>query len=108
MIEVYRSNALKRNMTQIGKTHLVLVEGFSKRSRLQFQGRNDQNTRVILPNNSPIPFKNGGGARNLERGDYVAVHINDANSQGLKGIPLYLTSIGEFYEESYQHVAAFM
>lgn len=105
MIEVFRRNALKINMSQIGKTHLVLIEGFSKRSRTHLQGRNDQNVRVILSDNGPIPLKNGGGARNLHLGDYVAVHVNSASSQVLKAIPLYLTSIEEFYAENIGHVA---
>lgn len=105
MIQVFRKNALKLNMSQIGKTHLVLVEGYSKRSKAHFQGRNDQNVRVILAGHSQVPFKNGAGARYLQAGDYVAAHVNTANSQVLKAIPLYLTSIQEFYSDDFQNVA---
>lgn len=104
MIEVFRTNALKLNTSQIGKTHLVLVEGFSKRSKFHLQGRNDQNVRVIFPHEA-VPYKNGGISRNLEVGDYVAVLVINASSQILKAIPLYLTSIGEFYSEHIQHAA---
>lgn len=105
MIEVFRRNCLKLNSSQIGKTHLVLVEGYSKRSKAQLQGRNDQNIRIILPSDSQVPFKNGSGFREMKAGDYVAVQVNTANSQVLKAIPLYLTSIEEFYSDSFQHIA---
>lgn len=82
----------------------MLIEGYSKRSKNCLQGRNDQNIRIILPND-PVPFKNGGGARNLKPGDYVAVCVNHANSQVLKAIPLYLTSLEDYYTKSVQHIA---
>lgn len=104
LIQVFRENALKLNMSQVGKTHLVLIEGYSRRSKNFLQGRNDQNIRVILPND-PVPFKDGGGATNLSPGDYVAVCVNDANSQILKAIPLYLTSLEDYYTKSVQNVA---
>lgn len=99
MIRVFRQGALKLNRAQIGKTHLVLIEGYSRRSKNSLQGRNDQNIRVILPSNEIVPFKNGGGAREIMPGDYVAVHVNDANSQILKAIPLYLVGLQDFYSE---------
>lgn len=105
MIQVFRKNALKLNMSQIGKTQLVLVEGFSRRSKAHFQGRNDQNVRVILAGDGLVPLKNGSGARHLQAGDYVAAQVNTANSQVLKAIPLYLTSIHEFYNDDFQNVA---
>lgn len=104
MVEVYRKKVLSLNLSQIGKTHLVLIEGHSKRSDLYFQGRNDQNVRVILPDD-PVPNKNGTGSRRLKAGDYVAVQVNTANSQILKAIPLYQTSIQEFYGDGIEHIA---
>lgn len=96
MIKTFRHYALKLNTAQIGRTHLVLIEGYSKRSNQNFKGRNDYNIRVILPDEI-VPFKDGTCGRRLKPGDYVAVYINNANSQSLKGIPLYLTSLQEFY-----------
>lgn len=100
MMEVYRRNALALNSSQIGKSHLVLIEGFSKRSRNFLQGRNDNNIKVILPGNEQVPSRDGQVARLLKPGDYVAVHINAASSQVLKGIPLYVTGLQEYYEEN--------
>lgn len=96
MIKVFRQNALKLNAAQIGRIHLVLIEGFSKRSNQFLRGRNDHNIRVILPDEI-VPFKDGSKGRRLEKGDYVAVLVNDATSQVLKGIPLYLSGLQEFY-----------
>ncbi|XP_044758822.1 CDK5RAP1-like protein [Coccinella septempunctata] len=97
MIELYRQNADKKNRSQIGQTQLVLIEGPSKRSNTNLVGRNDQNIKVIIPGLDLIPPKTETEeSRLLKPGDYVAVHINDANSQILKGIPLYRTSLVEF------------
>ncbi|KAJ8967607.1 hypothetical protein NQ314_002725 [Rhamnusium bicolor] len=101
MIEVFSQTALKLNRAQIGRNHLVLIECHSRKSKNFFQGRNDQNVRVILPATELVPFKDGGGARVLKPGDYVAAYINDANSQLLKAIPLYLTGLQEFYSVDY-------
>lgn len=46
MIKMFRYHADRLNRAQIGKVHLVLVEGHSKRSRNQLAGRNDQNIKV--------------------------------------------------------------
>ncbi|CAG9836866.1 unnamed protein product [Diabrotica balteata] len=96
MIEVFRQTALHLNQSQIGKTHLVLIEGYSKRSNKFFQGRNDNNIRVILPV-TPVPSTESETLTELRAGDYVAVHVNDANSQTLRAIPLYKTSLSNYY-----------
>ena len=69
----------------LGKSHLVLIEGFSKRSVNCLQGRNDNNIKVIVPANDYVPLRNGNTARLLKPGDYVVVHVNSATSQVLKG-----------------------
>ncbi|XP_045475978.1 CDK5RAP1-like protein [Harmonia axyridis] len=98
MIESYRNNVHKINHAQIGQIQLVLIEGFSKRSDANLVGRNDQNIKVIIPGLDLIPSKSETeDSRLLKPGDYVAVHINDANSQILKGIPLYRTSLMDFW-----------
>nr|CAI5853966.1 unnamed protein product [Callosobruchus analis] len=69
MIQLHRQHALKLNTAQIGKNHLVLIEGLSKKSKQYFQGRNDQNVRVILPANEMVPWRDGGGAREIRSGE---------------------------------------
>ncbi|KAL3273615.1 hypothetical protein HHI36_015047 [Cryptolaemus montrouzieri] len=97
MIALYRSTVEKKNRAQIGQLQLILIEGASKRSNSNLAGRNDQNIKVIIPGLDLIPTKNDTeDLRLLKPGDYVAVYINDANSQILKGIPLYRTSLIDF------------
>lgn len=44
-----REHSYERLKEQIGKTQLVLIEGFSKRSDEDYCGRNDQNAMVVFP-----------------------------------------------------------
>ncbi|XP_074038251.1 CDK5RAP1-like protein [Leptinotarsa decemlineata] len=97
MIQIFRQHALRLNQSQIGKNHLVLIEGYSRRSKNFLQGRNDHNIKVIVPGNEAVPLLNGSSSRQLKPGDYVSVYVNDANSQTLKAIPLYLTSLEDYY-----------
>ncbi|KAG5890949.1 hypothetical protein JTB14_019886 [Gonioctena quinquepunctata] len=99
MIQIYRQYAGKLNKSQIGKNHLVLIEGHSRRSKNFLQGRNDYNIRVILPAHGTVTTQDGSFSRELKAGDYVAVYVNEANSQTLKAIPLYLTSLEDYYSE---------
>ncbi|MEM0995557.1 MAG: tRNA (N6-isopentenyl adenosine(37)-C2)-methylthiotransferase MiaB [Bacteroidota bacterium] len=63
------------SFSRIGETHLVLIEGNSKRSTEDFCGRNDYNQMVVFP-------KNGSKHR---PGEYVQVKITDATSATLRG-----------------------
>lgn len=62
VIEKQQEHSRYRMERQVGKVHKVLVEGFSKRSDLDYCGRNDQNAMVVFPR------KNG-----IKPGDYVNV-----------------------------------
>ena len=73
IINLQLSQALASHQAQIGKTHKVLVEGFSKRSDDFLSGRNDYNSKTIFPR---------GDAK---KGDYVLVKITDCTSATLKG-----------------------
>lgn len=73
VIDLQLSQALASHQAQIGKTHKVLVEGFSKRSDDFLSGRNDYNSKTIFPR---------GAAK---KGDYVLVKITDCTSATLKG-----------------------
>lgn len=44
-----REHSHERLLAQVGKTHVVLIEGFSKRSDQDYSGRNDQNAMVVFP-----------------------------------------------------------
>lgn len=72
------------NKKEVGKRHLVLAEGTSKRSDEQLCGRTDTNKMTI--------FNRG----NLQKGDYVEVEITDCTSATLFGKVIRKSSIDEF------------
>ena len=78
----------QRNLLEVGKRHLVLVEGTSKRSEEQMSGRSDTNKIVIFDR------------KNFKKGDYVEVEITDSTSATLKAKPLRKISLVEFYGAS--------
>lgn len=59
-------------------------------------GRNDNNIKVIIPKTELPTLHDPHVQRDIQPGDYVVVKINAANSQVLKGIPLYRTSMKEY------------
>lgn len=75
----------QRNQLEIGKRHLVLVEGTSKRSEEQMSGRTDTNKMVIFDR------------KNFKKGDYIEVEITDSTSATLKAIPIKKTTIVDYY-----------
>ncbi|XP_071134192.1 mitochondrial tRNA methylthiotransferase CDK5RAP1-like [Mytilus edulis] len=97
--DLFRQEALKLNLKEIGSTQLILIEGESKRSPLDMAGRNDGNVKVIVPNTNIPESCADISTRKIQRGDYVVVKIRSANSQVLHGIPLYHTSLTEFYNK---------
>ena len=76
MVDLHRQNTLESMQRDIGKTCKVLVEGFSKKTEEDLQGRNDQNKVVVFPK------------ANFKKGDYVFVKITSCTSGTLIGIPL--------------------
>ena len=76
IIDKQRELSLLRNQQDIGKIHRVLVEGFSKKSQEDLQGRNDQNKVVVFPKG------------NFKKGDYVDVLISSCSVGTLFGEPL--------------------
>ena len=74
IIAIQNKVSLQQNIADIGKTFKVLIEGNSKKSDLEWKGRNSQNKMVVFP-------KIG----QQKPGDYVWVTIRDANSATLMG-----------------------
>ncbi len=66
--------SLRHNKADIGKTFKVLIEGDSKKSDLQFKGRNSQNKMVVFPK-----------VNGLKPGNYVWVTVTGATSATLMG-----------------------
>jgi tRNA-2-methylthio-N6-dimethylallyladenosine synthase len=75
----------KNNEKEIGRRHLVLAEGTSKRSEEQFSGRTDTNKMVVFDREE------------YQKGDYVEVEITGSTSATLIARPIRKSSIAEFY-----------
>ncbi|KAM3957502.1 CDK5RAP1-like protein [Aphomia sociella] len=96
MIEFYRRKSQLLNEAEIGNTHLVLVEGVTKKTG-QILGRNELYIKVVFDQTEILA--EDGGKRAVTPGDFVAVKIVGAKSSVLNGIPLYHTSIRDFYRD---------
>ncbi|CAH2092548.1 unnamed protein product [Euphydryas editha] len=95
MLELYRRKCQKLNDAEIGNIHLVLVEGVVPKTG-QILGRNEFYIKVLF-DQTEIPSESG--MRGVKPGDYVGVRIVAAKCSSLSGVPLYHTSIREFYKE---------
>ena len=87
IIEQQMSIQEELNKKEIGRRHLVLAEGPSKRSDEQLSGRTDTNKMVVFDRND------------YQKGDYVEVTITDCTSATLMGDPVKKSSIEEFDTE---------
>lgn len=88
IIEQQMSIQEKNNRDEIGRRHLVLVEGTSKRSDQQLSGRSDTNKMVVFDR------------KDFQKGDYVEVEVTDYTSATLMAHPIRKSSIAEFYGEA--------
>jgi tRNA-2-methylthio-N6-dimethylallyladenosine synthase len=75
IVEVQNRLSLESNKKDVGKTFKVLIEGDSKKSDKEWKGRNTQNKVIVFPKND----------RDLEKGDYVYVKVNDCTQATLLG-----------------------
>ena len=73
VIVLQQKHSLERNQRLVGRVHKVLVEGTSKRSEDDLQGRNDQNKVVVFPR------------ENFRKGDYVHVLVTECTAATLVG-----------------------
>jgi tRNA-2-methylthio-N6-dimethylallyladenosine synthase len=81
------------NKQEIGRRHLVLVEGPSKKSDAQLCGRTDTNKMTVFDRHD------------LNKGDYAEVIITDCTSATLIGDMVKKSSIQEFSQESVAEAA---
>lgn len=73
IIALQNEHCLERNKRLVGREHVVLVEGDSKRSADFLSGRIDQNAVVVFPKG------------NFKKGDYVHVKVYDCTAATLFG-----------------------
>ena len=76
LIQLQTELSAEANRRDVGKTFDVLVEGFSKRSRDQLMGRNEQNKAVVFDK------------QDHHIGDTVKVRITGSSSATLLGTPV--------------------
>jgi tRNA-2-methylthio-N6-dimethylallyladenosine synthase len=74
IIEKQQEISLMHNMADAGKTFKVLIDGNSRRSDLEWKGRNSQNKVIVFPK-----------VGNYKPGDYVMVKVTDFSSATLRG-----------------------
>ncbi|XP_076466519.1 mitochondrial tRNA methylthiotransferase CDK5RAP1-like [Babylonia areolata] len=98
LVAAFRAEAEKIHASQIGSKQLVLVEGTSKRSSKDWVGRNEANTRVIFPKAELPSHRHTLELSSVGRGDYVAVQIISGTSQILRAVPLYHTTLQDFWK----------
>lgn len=75
IIRLQTHTSLQHNKADIGKSFKVLIEGDSKKSNLDWKGRNSQN-KIIIFSKSNLDYKVG---------DYVNVMVKEATSATLFG-----------------------
>jgi tRNA-2-methylthio-N6-dimethylallyladenosine synthase len=85
IIDQQREQQEERNKSEHGTRHLVLVEGFSKRSDEQLTGRTDTNKKVVFDR------------ENYSKGQYVEVEITGSTSATLLGKAIRESSIADYY-----------
>jgi tRNA-2-methylthio-N6-dimethylallyladenosine synthase len=75
IVDVQGVLSTESNKRDVGKTFEILIDGDSKKSVLQWAGRNEQNKTVIFDKEN----------YNLQKGDYVMVEVLDFNRATLFG-----------------------
>lgn len=76
IIDKQRAISLTRNQRDIGKTFKVLIEGVSKKSEDELQGRNSANKVIVFPKH------------NFKKGEYVNVKVTHCTGATLIGDPV--------------------
>lgn len=71
IINLQQAHSLESNQMQVGKTFEVLIEGFSKKSKEHYCGRNSQNVMCVFPKGD------------LKPGQYVHVKVTDCTAATL-------------------------
>ena len=89
MIEVFKKHQLDNNKKEIGKHHIILVEGNSqKKNKTKLIGRTDTN-KICIFNNEEIPVGyNKDKIEKINIGDLIMVRINDCSNNTLFGQPV--------------------
>ncbi|CDW86023.1 rna modification family [Stylonychia lemnae] len=85
MIDTFKRNQLIKQKEDIGLTHLMLIDGHSKKGDHQLSGLTDTNKRVVINNQAKYKI-----------GDYVAVKITNATQNALIAEPIEIIGVQNF------------
>lgn len=109
MIDTFMKAQLDITQKEIGKYHLVLIDGPGKKPG-QLKGRTDTYRSVIFDGSNKVPvlkskhlFKDLQSCEEkteVKKGDYVIVKINSCSSNTLFATPLCKTGFKTFFELS--------
>ncbi|KAM9998767.1 hypothetical protein ACTFIY_008421 [Dictyostelium cf. discoideum] len=101
VVDTFYKRLKEKNQLEIGNHHLVLVDGFSKRSEKDFVGRTDTNKKVLISNDIE-------NQDDIKVGEYYIVEIIKGDSEvTLKGKPIMKSSIQHF-NNIYNHKNKFI
>jgi len=90
IINAFRTGIEQKNAREIGREHVVMVQGNSKRSDEDLVGTSDCYKRVIFPK---VAITEGAGSRVPTAGEYVKVLIKETTSASLKGVATQFTKL---------------
>eukprot|EP00924_Labyrinthula_sp_SR-Ha-C_P002415 snap_masked-scaffold_16-processed-gene-3.38-mRNA-1 protein AED:0.30 eAED:0.30 QI:0/-1/0/1/-1/1/1/0/549 len=96
LISAYRKNAEEKSKSLIGSEQVVLIEGFSKRSKNEFVGKTNGLRFCIVPKQKVLD-KHLNKKRDIQIGDYVVVQVSEASASTLKCDPQEITRIANYY-----------
>lgn len=106
VIQTFFATLAEKSREEIGRRHLVLVEGTSRRSSDDLMGRTDNNKKVVFPNMKVDAEYGGastiGGAAakvEVRPGDYVVVEVESTTGITLLGRPLARTTLSRFAQQ---------
>uniref|UniRef100_A0A1D2A981 CDK5RAP1-like protein n=1 Tax=Auxenochlorella protothecoides TaxID=3075 RepID=A0A1D2A981_AUXPR len=97
LVAAHRAGLHRRAAEERGRTHLVLVEGASRRSPAVLTGRTDTFKRALFADVA-VPGGLAPGSRpvRLAPGDYAAVRVVAATGGALRAVALARTTLTEF------------
>lgn len=77
IVEKQNHLSLQSNLRDIGKIFTVLIEGESKKNKLEWKGRNSQNKVIVFPKSDD---------ETLQKGAYVQVKVTECTQATLLGV----------------------
>ena len=127
VISTFREHMIKKNEEEVGKFHLVLIEGEGRKSTASnptWTGRTDHNKRVVIPGGDKVLLtqysdvesivellsrdgqsspSSSSNVRMVSPGDYVVVQVDEGKGQTLYGRGLGITTLVDYHHAHQLH-----